>query len=99
MTVLFEGDGFDWFSFLESESLTVIIVFAMLAERNFRLLGVIESGSFQVLVSLSPNSSRLFFAFASNLDFEVSNHLNDHYYNSTIYSLHQKFIKSYYGSS
>ena len=68
----------------------------MLPQRDFGFLGVIESSSFEVLVGLRPNPSGLFFALASNFHFEVSYHLNDHYYNSTIYSLHQKFIKSYH---
>lgn len=78
--VLLEGDRFDGLDFLESEGLTLVIAFLGFEEGLAWARRVVKTDFLGVLIGLGPDPASGFLADRADLDFQVANHLNDHYY-------------------
>ena len=82
--MLFEGNWFDWFYFLHIEGLALIIEFLILGEWLSKSSLIVETDFLGVLVGLCLNPSGGVLSTAPDLHFQITYHLNDHYYISKL---------------
>ena len=78
--VLLEGDRFDRFYFLHVEGLALIVEFLILAEGLSQACLVVKTDFLRVFVGLCLDPAPGFVPASPHLDFQITYHLNDHYY-------------------
>ena len=78
--VLLKSYWFYWFSFLEVESFAFIVEFFALDKGLPNPSRLIEAYFFRILVKISLYSASRLLPSGPDLDFQIANHLNDHYY-------------------
>ena len=78
--VLLEGDRFDRFYFLHVEGLALIVEFFILGEWLSQACLVVKTDFLRVFIGLSLDPAARFVPGSPHLDFQITYHLNDHYY-------------------
>ena len=82
--MLFECNWFDWFNFLHIESLALIIEFLVFSEWLSESCLIVETDFLRIFVGLGLYPSRWVLSTGSHLHFQITYHLNDHYYISKL---------------